>query len=583
MTPALFSLLNHVWQSTLVVGVAWLACATLLRQNSPRIRYGIWLTASLKFLIPFAALIEAGRWLAPRPLLSPSQSQQAFDIFTAGSGVLATAPFRPAAPPQAATSSGEILLAAAVVVWTLGAVMVFGRWLAYWRTIRVLARDAHLAGHVRGIPVLRSPRMHECRIEPGVWGVWRQAILIPDGIDVRLGERQLQTILDHEWQHARRHDNLVAWLHVIVQSIFWFNPAVWLVGRQLAAERELACDKAVLESNSADDYAEGILSVCRFYCTPSHSQAAGITSANLKARLESIVSNVPSRGLSRARGWALAAVSCVTLAGPVFVGLLTAQAVSARQANSFVGFASSAEKKFEVASIRPNTSGNQGSRLGPPRNGGITIINFPLRGLIAQAFRTNQLMLAGGPEWISTARYDIDAKGPDPSVANPEVWEMMRSLLIERFHLKYHIEDREMTVFALTVGPRGHKLTLGEDGRCAEEIKAGKNCGDILVPPFGTGMYNMPIGALITGIGQRAGRPIIDKTGLTGKYDLNLTWLPPGAKLEDLNLENVPAEFRPQDMSLPEALEQQAGLKLESTRAPMPVLVIDGVSEPDPN
>jgi uncharacterized protein (TIGR03435 family) len=192
-------------------------------------------------------------------------------------------------------------------------------------------------------------------------------------------------------------------------------------------------------------------------------------------------------------------------------------------------------------------------------------------------------MVAGGPDWIRSTNYDVAGKGPDPGVTNPVVWEMMRSLLIERFHLKYHIEDRDMPVFALTVGPRGHKLTLGENGQCAEEIKIGKNCGDILIPPFGTGMYNMPIGALITGIGQRAGRPIVDRTGLTGRYDANITWLPPGAKLEELNLEDVPAAFRPQDMSLPEALETQAGLKLEPQRAALPVLVIDSVSKPDEN
>ena len=154
---------------------------------------------------------------------------------------------------------------------------------------------------------------------------------------------------------------------------------------------------------------------------------------------------------------------------------------------------------------------------------------------------------------------------------------------IERFHLKYHIEHRDMPVFALTIAPRGHKLTLGENGRCAEAITAGQNCGDILIPPFGTGMFNMPIGALITGIGQRAGRPIVDKTQLTGRYDVNITWLPDGVKLEDLNLEDVPPEFRPQDMSLPEALERQAGLKLEAQRAAMPVLVIDSISQPEPN
>ena len=138
-------------------------------------------------------------------------------------------------------------------------------------------------------------------------------------------------------------------------------------------------------------------------------------------------------------------------------------------------------------------------------------------------------------------------------------------------------------MYALTIARGGHKLTLGESGQCAPAIKEGKACGDILIPPFGAAMFNMPIGALLNGFTRRAGRPVVDKTGLTGRYDVNITWLPDGVRLEELDLSGVPAEFRPQDMSMFEALERQAGLKLEPTREPLPVLVIDSVSEPDDN
>ena len=279
----------------------------------------------------------------------------------------------------------------------------------------------------------------------------------------------------------------------------------------------------------------------------------------------------------------LATALAAAIAGPVVVGVLTERAVSAQEANSFVGLATSVDRKFDVVSVKPNDSGAQGARLGPPGRGSITIVNFPLRNLIAQAFRTTVNMVVNDPEWTRTARYDIVGRGADPTVGNPVVWEMMRSLLIDRFHLKYHIEQREMPVFELRVGPRGHKLTAGENGRCAEALKAGTSCGDILVPPFGTGMYNMPIGALITGIGARAGRPVIDKTGLTGRYDIIVPWLPDGAKFEELNLESVPAEFRPQDMSLPQAMDAIAGLRLEPARAAMPVVVVDSISQPDPD
>jgi bla regulator protein blaR1 len=581
MTQFVFFMLNHLWQSTLVVGLAWLACAIMLRNNSPRVRFGVWFAASLKFLTPFTVLVEAGRRLGV-PLVKPSQSREIYEIVSTAPPTLATSPFRAAAAATAPGASQDVWLFVLLAVWVAGAGVVFFRWLRHWLTLRSVARAAQPAGDFRGVPILNSDRLREERIEPGVFGIWRQSILVPEGMDARLSTAQLQVILNHEWSHVQRRDNLTAWLHMMTEGIFWFYPVVWLVGRKLIEEREQACDQTVLEWTRPDDYVESILTVCKFYCASAHGHATGITSADLRARVELILKNERPRALGRARRCALAAALIVGIAAPTLVGLLTAQAIDP-QGNSFVGMATSAEKQFEVATIKLNNSGTNAFQLGPPRQGSIAITNVPLRGIIAQSFRTSAAMLVGAPAWTASKRYDIVGQGPDPSVGNPEVWEMMRSLLIERVHLKYHIEDREMPVFALTVGPRGHKLILGENGKCKDEIKAGNRCGDLPGAPFGTSMYNMPIGALITGIGQRAGRPIIDRTGLTGRYDLILSWVPAGMRFDDLNLEGVPKEFRPEDVSLSEALERQAGLKLEPTRAPMPVLVIDSVTEPDPN
>jgi len=583
MTQGLFFLLNHLWQSTLVAGAAWLVCRTLLKAHSPRVRFGVWLAASVKFLVPFAAIVEAGHWLGARPLLTPAQSQQVFDVIAAGSSGLVTAPFRVSPAPQASVGSQEVVLVLFAFLWALGGAIVFCRWFKNWWTIRRMAKNAVLAGSFQGVPVLKSQSMRDQRIEPGVFGFWRQSILIPEGLEARLGWPQFQAVLAHEWKHAQRRDNLTAAVQMMAEGVFWFYPAVWMVGGKLMKERELACDQAVLEQARAEDYAEGVLNVCKFYCSSPLRCVAGITGADLRARVELILRNQPPRELGRTGRWALGAALFAGVTGPVVVGFLTATAAFAQQANSFVGLATSADKKFEVATVKVNDQTNPEWYLGPPGRGSISILNRPLRGIIIQSFRTQRNMVVGLPDWTESTNYDIVGKGPDPNMTNPEVWEMMRSLLIERFHLKYHVENREMPVFALTVVPSGHKLKLGENGRCAEDIKAGKNCGDIMVPPFGTAMYNMPIGALITGIGARAGRPIIDKTGLTGRYDSNVTWVPDGARFEALDLQNVPQEYRPQDMSLFEALEKQLGLKLEPQRAPMPVVVIDNVSRPDPN
>lgn len=586
MTSTLFFLLNHLWQSTLMAGLAWLACRYMLQAHSPDVRFVVWLAASLKFLIPFALFVEAGHLLSVRPLLTLAHSQQVFDLVGGSYGGPAIAPFHGARAPQAPALSPGALWVALAAVWALGAALVVFQWLSSWWRIHRAARHAVPYDRFRGIPVLQSRTMWEQQIEPGVFGLWRQTILIPEGMETRLRAAQFQAVLCHEWHHARRRDNLAAALQMLVEAVFWFYPVVWMVGRRLSEECELACDRAVLQHArpaDAEDYAEAILEVCKLYRASLLPCVPGVTGANLRDRVERILRNEHPKVLDTARRWALSTALAVATLAPLMTGWLTAPAAFAQQGNSFVGLATSAEKKFEVASVKLNPSGSRDFQLGPPGRGSITILNVALRGIIVQSLRTQRNMVFGIPNWAQTERYDIVGKGPDPKMTNPEVWEMMRSLLIERFHLKYHVENREMPVYALTVAPRGLKLTLGQNGQCRQEIQDGKPCGDILVPPFGTAMYNMPIGALITGIGARAGRPIIDRTGLTGRYDANVTWLPDGVKLEDLDLTGVPPEYRPEDITVFQALEEQAGLKLVPERAEVPVVVVDSVSRPDPN
>jgi len=242
--------------------------------------------------------------------------------------------------------------------------------------------------------------------------------------------------------------------------------------------------------------------------------------------------------------------------------------------------ATSSSKKFEVATVRENRSGGGGWRLGPPMHGSVSIENLQLKRIIASSFRIQDSMVFG-PPWIANTRFDIVGKGPDPKASNPEVWEMMRSLLAERFQMEYHIESREMPVYALVVAKGGPKLKDPEKGPCAEKIKAGENCGDIgPIAPFAVGIVNMPVGALIGGLARAVqDRPIVDKTGLTGKYDGRVLWMPDNIKPEDLA--NIPKDIRPEeDVSLYTALEQQLGLKLEAQKAPVEVVVVDSIAQP---
>jgi uncharacterized protein (TIGR03435 family) len=276
----------------------------------------------------------------------------------------------------------------------------------------------------------------------------------------------------------------------------------------------------------------------------------------------------------------LGVLSGLLLSGPLLLGLNAAPG-NAQMAAAFRGLMTTAERTFDVASIKPNTSGNDGWKLGAPQRGSEEIINLELRKIIASSFRIQDKMVLSGPGWLDTARYDIAARS-NADVKDVIVWEMMRSLLAERFHLRYHVETREMPVFALSIGRGGAKLGDPANGRCGDAIRAGRECGAIRFPPFGVAIDNMPIGALTAVLARRLqDRPVVDDTGLTALYDATIRWMPDDMTSEQLA--TLAADIRPPDVSLFDAFEQQVGLKLEARRRPVQVVVVDSIQRPDPN
>jgi uncharacterized protein (TIGR03435 family) len=254
-----------------------------------------------------------------------------------------------------------------------------------------------------------------------------------------------------------------------------------------------------------------------------------------------------------------------------------------QMALSFSGLQTTATRTFDVASIKVNTTGDPGWLLSPPRRGVEKIVNLELRKIIASSFRTQDKLILDGPSWLDTTRYNIDAKGPE-DVSDVAVWEMMRSLLRERFHFKYHLETREMTVYSLSVDRNGHKLGDPSKGMCGERIKSGdgEECGAIRFPPYGVAIDNMPIGALTAVLARRLqDRPVVDDTGLKGRYDALVRWRPDDMTPDQLDA--LPADARPPDMAMFEAFERQAGLKLEVRKRPTRVVVVDQVEPADPN
>jgi len=226
---------------------------------------------------------------------------------------------------------------------------------------------------------------------------------------------------------------------------------------------------------------------------------------------------------------------------------------------------------FDAASIKPGDPGSTGGGI-HTRSGGLFIsTNTSLRTLIGYAYNVRKQQMTGGPSWLDSATFSIEAK-PDGSVPFPSGIEgdtrmhlMMQSLLADRFNLAVHWETREGATYELTVakgGPKLHPTSLAKEG----SDSSGGN-GRLTA----TGLSMSQLVQLLT---PDLGRPVSDKTGLTGRYDLTLTYTPE-ARTSDTG---TPVD--PNDASIFTAVQEQLGLKLVSTKGPIEFLVIDHVDKP---
>ncbi len=281
-----------------------------------------------------------------------------------------------------------------------------------------------------------------------------------------------------------------------------------------------------------------------------------------------------------------------------FVSLRTLRVFVAVLLSGAVAIVAAQDNTFEVASVKRNTSAPGNSMLRMLPGGRVSATNFPPRMLITYAYELAQFQLVGGPDWLMGDGYDVIAKvegNPAPIVPGTGQVDAqhlaMRNLLADRFKLKFHRESREMDVFALVMakpgGAPGPKLTRAKFD-CAAAAAESQRTGTPPSPPAGlegpicsimgsTGRFRM--GGLNSTVmaqmlGQLSGRYVVDRTGLAGAWDFDLTFAQEGR-----GGPNAPAAD-PDAPSLFTAVQEQLGLKLEATKAPVEVLVIDAIDRP---
>lgn len=598
-------LLNHLWQSTVVLLVAWLATVAL-RRNPARVRYAVWMLSSVKFLVPFALLADLGeRWATPTPGKSVASA-----VYTTIEeiGQPFPQPISPAGHAAAVASPAQwigFVPAVLAGLWLCGFIAVLVRWCVRWRQMARLAADSVPVYAGREVEALRraetnaelqqaiSLRTSPRAIEPGVFGILHPVLLWPAGISAHLDDAQVDSIMAHEVEHVRRRDNLTSAVHMLVEALFWFYPALHWTGSRLMEERERACDEKVLEMSARPEtYAESILKVCAFCLEPPAPCVAGVSGSDLKTRVLRIMTHPPEVRLGALRKCLLGAAATTIVAFPIGFGMLHALQAPAQ----LIHASSGPVPGFEVATIKP--SDESGMQM---------YIQFAPTGFAGKHLTLNDLVkfaygirsddqLVGMPSWARSTYFDVQAKESDADIEaakslgilerRDKLALMLQSLLAERFALKGTFETRELSVYALVVAKGGAKL---------KEVQP-----DPFPPP---GVQPSPTAHLprlssmddgrvtatafrmdefsnwLSRFDEVGNRVVMNETGLTGSYDFVITGLQRRSKSPAASQETTEEP----STSIFTALQEQLGLKLEPRKAPVEVLVVEHAEPPSPN
>lgn len=627
---------NHIWQSSVFAVVAGIL-TLFLRRNQARVRYAVWLTASAKFLIPFALLVGLGSHLGwmrgaaqPRTAISAVMEQMS-DPFAASVRVVPQA-----APVASSLSLANLLPVILLGIWLGGFVAIVILWLARWWRI---SAGLHAAGPIcigREVETLRrleragslpkkvEMRLSKASLEPGIFGLANPVLVWPEGISARLSDAHLEVILAHELWHVRRRDNLAAVLHMIVEVLFWFHPFVWWMGTKLVEERERACDEAVLESGSDRHvYAESILRICEFCVGSPLSCVSGVTGADLKKRIGRIASGAAAKKLDFGKKLLLGVTGLAAVATPLAFGMVhmtSSRSELLRNASALVpeynsgsmkanaagagaalkahqSISNNADLRYQTVSIERSKPEETMMRFQNSADR-FTAINMTVQKLVGGAYGLEPMQVIGGPDWVGTNRYDIQAKMDEPTLNKLqsltqeqrilERKRMLQAFLASRFQMALHQETKDLPVYTLVVSKSGSKLkTANPDETYSDGIKGfdGKPTGPhtmrVAIGEFTA--QGLPMTEIVSLLTNQVDRIVVDKTGLTGQYDFTLKWTLDATQPPALRGEDAQRSGPSRGPSIFAAIQDQLGLELRPQTAPMEVVVVDRVARPAGN
>jgi uncharacterized protein (TIGR03435 family) len=580
-----WTLLHFLWQGALIAALY----ASTRRSVRPNTRY-------ILACVALAAMMAAPliTWSLMRPSEASPASMHLIDRVPLATTATTAAPV--SLPETVSSAQPAQFLPWVVAIWLAGAIALWirlvGAWIVAARIRSTLVRRAPpewqqtlnrlkaRVGVTRPVRLLISALVQT----PAVIGWLRPVVLVPIGALTGLPSEQIEALLIHELAHIRRHDYPVNILQTVAEALLFYHPAVWWVSGHIRTEREMCCDDvAVSLTGDAFSYASALAVIES--SRPAHLHAAlAANGGSLADRIRRLLGQ--PRQVSR------------TLPGPVAVASAILLAVAA-----YGAFAQSADSpQFAVASVKRGEvwiADSVPMAVRPQPGGRLTTLNSPLAFLVQRAYGVQAYQIAGGPPWIKTDGYNIEAK-PAANADQKQMWLMLQALLAERFKLTLHRETRELPVYHLTATKSGPRLPKPAGGPCTEVFTGPppKPGEPRPAPPCGPGIQASGAGLSMRGLnlstakfaeflGTLIGRAVVDKTGFTGKFDLHLDFA-----LDDA-IAGLPFHRGPGDAdqtadpaarpSIFTAIQEQLGLKLESTKGPVEVLVIDRAERPTDN
>jgi TonB family protein len=299
---------NHLRYTTLFALIAWSAAVLLLKNSPARARYSVWLLTLSKFILPSVFLIYCLEW-SGIDLLQIFAGDEQYGFANVEIIFQIAHPFSTA---QTITLSDSGMTSAQLegyalrefysvlsIVWILGAAVLLIRWAILRRRFAQLilsgmeaatGREAGAFERVKGWMLIKKEirlviSRHPC--QPGVWGIFRPTIILPEGIGERLTDEELEAVMMHELLHALRYDNLLSMIQMLVCCAFWFHPLIWLTDRKLLAEREVICDEDVIRYvGEVRPYAAGLWKVAQFELGWNFAGVSRATGNNLKGRIK---------------------------------------------------------------------------------------------------------------------------------------------------------------------------------------------------------------------------------------------------------------------------------------------------------